>query len=648
MALAKKVTSFLVASSDTAGTNIDVTLGFQPKAFKLWATGRSDATDAVGSASLRRCIGFGKDDSNRGACATASENGAAAADADSYQTDAAVFIQTTSDGTLAGALDVAPVAQWPADGVRFVVDTQFVASQRIDIAALGGTDITDVAVFFFPGPTATGNYDITTPGFQGSFALFAGIGQLTAPPFGSGSQSILMVGAAVSASEQFVVTGCTDEGSPTMDTGSYAYNGECLAVLSASNPTTSPVGRDTFVSWLANGFRLNRLESLQAFYVLCMVVKGPQAAIASLTTKTDTTTDIVVSGLPFAPAMQICVSHCKALSTQDTAVAIDEISIGAATSTTERGAQACLDENGTGTAEITTAIEYDEVYINLTDTGASVEGLMDVKSFDSGGITCIMDDADPVAAFVGCLLIGPAGAAPQTLTATPAVARWVGIAAAVTAAVTVSATPAVARWLAPVATATATVTLDATPGVVRWIGVAPSISLGTNLTAAPAIVRWIGVAPDLTATITLTPSAAIVRWVGIDAAPVATITLTASPAIVRWLGVAPSISVGTTLTSTPAIVRWLAAIADRTATVTVSPSAAVVTWRAVAPTIIPGAVTQTATAAAVRWLGVTASISAPGVAGLLAIKLVDCSVPAYRLVDASLPRYYLQDRSVPR
>ena len=196
-----------------------------------------------------------------------------------------------------------------------------------------------------------------------------------------------------------------------MDTGGYAYNGECLAVLSASNPTTSPVCRDTFVSWLSNGFRLNRLESLQAFYALCMVVKGPQAAIASLTTQTDTTTDIVASGLAFAPELALFASHCKALSTQDTAVAIDEMSIGAATSTTERGAHSSLDENGTGNAEITTAIEYDAVYINLTDAGGSVSGLMDVKSFDSGGITCIMDDADPAAAFVGCLLIGPAAAA---------------------------------------------------------------------------------------------------------------------------------------------------------------------------------------------------------------------------------------------
>jgi hypothetical protein len=62
-------------------------------------------------------------------------------------------------------------------------------------------------------------------------------------------------------------------------------------------------------------------------------------------------------------------------------------------------------------ADVFLASEYDAVYIDIDPTSSSVVGLMDVKSIDTDGFTCIMDDADPSGKFVWYLALGvaPAG-----------------------------------------------------------------------------------------------------------------------------------------------------------------------------------------------------------------------------------------------
>ena len=63
-------------------------------------------------------------------------------------------------------------------------------------------------------------------------------------------------------------------------------------------------------------------------------------------------------------------------------------------------AQATLDEDNLADTETSTALENDEVYINI-DTSSAVQGLMDVVDLTVDPMQLVMDDADPAASFVG-------------------------------------------------------------------------------------------------------------------------------------------------------------------------------------------------------------------------------------------------------
>jgi hypothetical protein len=198
-----------------------------------------------------------------------------------------------------------------------------------------------------------------------------------------------------------------------MDTESYCHDLECLATFDPSGGVALG-DRADFVSFLSNGFRVNWLENgagSRRYHYLAL--KGGQYAVGSVLTQTDTVTDIVVSGLPFAPKGGLLISHCKAESTQDVVQDHDELSVGAFSGATQRNAQAHLDEHAVADSEVTTALEFDAVYANIS-TASAIEGLMDVKTVDAGGVTFIMDDADPAQSFVGYLLVGdaPVGGGP--------------------------------------------------------------------------------------------------------------------------------------------------------------------------------------------------------------------------------------------
>jgi hypothetical protein len=72
--------------------------------------------------------------------------------------------------------------------------------------------------------------------------------------------------------------------------------------------------------------------------------------------------------------------------------------------------QAISDETGLADTETAYANYDTAVYANVVDDAAA--GLMDLKSIDATGFTCVMDDTDPSACWVTYLAIG-ATAAPS-------------------------------------------------------------------------------------------------------------------------------------------------------------------------------------------------------------------------------------------
>jgi len=405
--------SFAV-STGAAGTTQDITCTdavggtFQPKAVLLYVMGgRTEGTDTVGAAGAKCSIGFGTTGSNRYCVSSAVQHNAAAGTGSKRMSDLAIMeiLDIAGGAGIEGGLDLDTVGNWPATGFRVIVDEQFTNAYIVGWVAWGGSDITNATCVLFQEPAATGNQDITTPGFTvtdgNGVVILISMADATVPAAGfisgvNGRAGKMMIGAATSPTEQAVLITNDDEGSATIDGTSYCSDILAVAMIPDTGSTTVDA-RATFNAWITNGFQLNWAERISTRYIAALVIKGGKWEVGNLLTQTDTTTNIVEGSFGFAPKSTFVVSAQKAKDTADTAAAHDQISFGAFTSASNRHCQSYLNINGGANSVVQTAIEYDECYANLTT--AALEGLMDVVSIDSGGFTLKMDDADPTAMF---------------------------------------------------------------------------------------------------------------------------------------------------------------------------------------------------------------------------------------------------------
>ncbi|HEX6053731.1 MAG TPA: hypothetical protein VFZ21_30890 [Gemmatimonadaceae bacterium] len=314
--------------------------------------------------------------------------------------DACVAVLGGSD-TIDGALDF---SAFGSDGFTLVVDDAMPDSMRVHYLAIGGTSLTDIDIGFFSEPGATGDQDITAPGFQPDCLLLVSASNSSADPPTAGVDSRVMFGAAAGASpSNYVWAGGSNDTSDPTQCVSYCKSGESVATLSSG--TSTVVARASVSSWLSTGFRLNWTEvSGTATRYIYAALKGGSYALGDLLTQTDTTTDIVESGLGFEPKAALFVSHCKTQSTADTAQDDDDWSMGAFSDTSTEVAFGVNDEDGQATTVVATAVEHDNVYVKVASD--AVESSMQCIAVGSDGFTCEMTDAAAAQAFVWYLAFG--------------------------------------------------------------------------------------------------------------------------------------------------------------------------------------------------------------------------------------------------
>lgn len=412
MALSSAVGSFNTGTGAIGTTVVVSGLGFAPQVVFFWWSGRTETVDTTARASHARGFGAAVSATARGYVGTSSQDTPTAMFTKRFQDDTqCIGIIVPSTGLLDGLMDLQSM---DAGGFTLIVDDQFTADYRIHYLAIGGSDITNVAYSTFAKATVTGNQDITSLAFQPDLILLFGY-QFSGIAGAIIADGRFFIGAADAAGNQGVWFGGSNDGAATSQTLSYCND---IEISAGSSTTVASLDvRASFVSMLSNGFRLNWLEQTTAVadIIQFVALKGGSYKVGSLLTQTDTTTDIVVSGLASQPTSALFVSHGKAESVVDTFQDDDELSIGAFSSTSARAAMATADDDVAGTAVVSTSIEHDEVYVNLDATTGALEGLMDIKTVDSNGFTCIMDDADPAQSFVWYVTFGPtpvAGKAP--------------------------------------------------------------------------------------------------------------------------------------------------------------------------------------------------------------------------------------------
>jgi hypothetical protein len=405
MGLNTKVTSFQY----TAGSTSNIVLsgwGFQPKVIICHWCGVASAIDSAGAGNIYQGVGFADGTRQNVASRTETNGGASSAGA-TYQRGDAVVAVASDAAVLDGYISV---SSFDSGGVTLSVPDAISVNLTVMVIAIGGTDITNVYTGVETDNTITGNKSNTAIGFQPDILLFSGAQDANnAYPAGSNSEDGWGFGVAKAsgAGNQYVVIAGEDDSSATMDSGSYIFDNEFMAGQSTTNPL-SIFARKQLVSMDANGFTFNQLELPQTAGSQWnyLAIKGGNWYVGDLLTQTDTSTTVTETGMAASPALIIMASANRAKSTQDTGTATGQMSIGAATSTSERMVLAIQDENGTANAELSRGVEYDAIYMNIS-TSDAVQGLGDISAINSDGFTFIMDDADPSQAFAFWVAVAP-------------------------------------------------------------------------------------------------------------------------------------------------------------------------------------------------------------------------------------------------
>lgn len=394
-----KIVSFLTGT-DIVGTNIAVTgIGFQPKAVIFFWSGDTGAVDVTGRNTALLGVGFAGSAVDRRCIAIQMiDNVATSDDKASHRNDAcvAVFVGAGLDGRL-------DFVSMDSGGFTVVVDDQFTTSFRIH--ALCIADVDQVFTGQFQEPAAAGLLSVTEPNFQPDFVMIVARDATTIP--GQGGDAHLSLGFAARGSGSAVqgqaVIWAGSEGGVSPEVASRYAIGSGSAVH-VSTGSRSIQARYDMESFLSNGFRLNVPERSGTRMLQYLAIRGAKWHVGSFETRTDGT-NIPVTGLPFKPDALIFASHCKATSVVDVGDTHARMSIGAATSATERFAVAAFNRDGVTPTQVSRGMEFDEAYLRISDTG-TIEGLMDLVSMDASGFTTVMDDTDPDAARVFYVAMG--------------------------------------------------------------------------------------------------------------------------------------------------------------------------------------------------------------------------------------------------
>lgn len=404
VALSAKTGSFNIGLG-AATTTVPVTgVGFTPKVVIFWWSGRTETVDTVGRATHLQGVGWATS-------ATAFRcQGHRAADAQAtsqtdqgHRADSCVLEQ--GDGAMVGWADL---QSFDADGFTLEILDAFVTDMRVSYLALGGDDLTNAASVLWNAANGTPPFTqaVTGFGFQPDFVLSLGGPPWGNPPTTAASKQF-SIGMASGSSNMFVTSHQSRDAQVDTNSGAYGIDSEFLAYPSVTNPSIGP--RATLTSFDTDGFTVTWSQAGSGLRNQTLGLKfGGNVAVGSVLTQTDITTAITVSGLSFQPAAVLFLSHCKAESTTGTIQDHDAWSLGAATSATERVAQALYDLDAAATSEVSTALETDEVYINLNSAG--LLALMDLTAMNSDGFSCIMDDAEAAQTIVGYVAFGAAAA----------------------------------------------------------------------------------------------------------------------------------------------------------------------------------------------------------------------------------------------
>ena len=405
MAISTKVGSFLTGTGTTAVS--PTSFGFQPKVVCL-ATSQNGGAATAGDNHIR-VLGCATDeatDQQRVVSANCEQSLDPSGCRSIVRNDAVLAV--SEDGVLIGDLSF---TSFDADGFTVTPVDAFTSDTTVFYFALGGADITNVALFTWTLPTGTGAFTICSSGCTQTVSTLN-----FAPDFfmtwGSKRSTINTEGADASFGIGFtdgtsaaLYAELAADGNTTSGVNKYARSAAAQLELYATMGSGTAVdNRVSFVDFNANGggtgLSLNMVEaSGTAFLNVGLAIKGGEWCVGDWLTQTGTGTFTEVSTCTSTPKLIVNthVSVSAAQSTENLGSASAAASIGAATSSSAMWS--AYSGAGSGAAA-------NDAYKNAHDTDSfssrynTTLGLIGEVAMTTMGTTFTFDQIDADAAQV--------------------------------------------------------------------------------------------------------------------------------------------------------------------------------------------------------------------------------------------------------
>lgn len=368
----------------TANGNYSVTgLGFQPKAIVFFLqfdfSSDSELTDS--------CYGYGfaVSSTERAACGYVGRNNFSPSDiATVYNNSGCLHLVRTNGLDLLAA----DFVSMDTDGFTINVTAADATGTKIGYLALGGSDLSQVAVRQHSSDGTTGVQSYSGVGFQPTSALVIGTG---GPPFADGlgqnGDGGIFFGAATNSAQGCV--GCfVGEGFNPTTSATYQHAGRLIAV-----PTTAAGTRleATFQSFDTDGMTLDwQAAQVNRFHVLYM--RGPTVKIGTETQKTSTGTK--TTNIGFQPKGMLFLSG--GVTTGGSPSDSVSLSFGATSGSTARSSMWMEDrDNVSGSSVCRRYFASNKALVFRT--AGSTQAAADLSSFDADGFTLDWSTADATA-----------------------------------------------------------------------------------------------------------------------------------------------------------------------------------------------------------------------------------------------------------
>lgn len=378
----------------STGNQVITGVGFTPKAVIFWwAVNTGTGFNSVNQ-NYQMGLGIATGATDEGCAIITSEDAQGTSVCD-RRTDNANCIRRQSSS---GADNTnADFISFSSDG--FTIDWNAVSGSGAalyDFMCLGGDDLTTAKLLSFATPTSTGTQAYTGVGFEPDFMMCVGTWNNSAT--GNSPASLFAMGAAISTSARFSVSGSGEDAQATSDTD------RTLAVdeIIAQGWQGADYIRADLSSMDVDGFTLNYSNVLgDARYGLMLCLQGGQYAVGTETQALSATTK-ATSGLGFQPTgLMFMHRHLTSSTTTD---AHNRLGFGAYDGTNERHF-ATGDLDAVGTTECYNHRSTTKSLVMADNNTPAVDAEADL-SFDSDGFTADWTTADAVARVFGYIAFG--------------------------------------------------------------------------------------------------------------------------------------------------------------------------------------------------------------------------------------------------